>query len=58
VFSGSQFFDPRDLVQVKYEMVRRVRVDRQPVSRSLAAFGFSRSSFYQLPDGSRGCTAG
>jgi hypothetical protein len=26
-FVGNEFFDPRDLVQVKYEMLRRVRVD-------------------------------
>lgn len=47
VFASSEFFDARDLVQVKYEMVRRVRVDGEPVSRSAAAFGFSRPSFYQ-----------
>jgi transposase len=46
-FRSSEFFDARDLVQVKYEMVRRVRVDGVPVSRSAAAFGFSRPSFYQ-----------
>src|SRR6267378_320024 len=46
-FGSSEFFDSRDLVQVKYEMVRRVRVDGEPVSRSAAAFGFSRPSFYQ-----------
>ena len=46
LFATSDFFDPRDLVQVKYEMVRRVQSDRQPVSRSAAAFGFSRPSFY------------
>jgi transposase len=34
-------------VQVKYEMVRRVRVDGQTVSSSAAAFGFSRPSFYE-----------
>ena len=45
-FTGSDFFDARDLVQVKYEMVRRVSVDGQPVSHSAAAFGFSRPSFY------------
>ena len=32
-FGSSEFFDSRDLVQVKYEMVRRVRVDGEPVSR-------------------------
>jgi len=45
-FAGSEFLDARDLVQVKYEMVRRVRVDGDAVSRSAAAFGFSRPSFY------------
>ena len=43
----ADFFDARDLVQVKYEMVRRVRVDRHPASRAAAAFGVSRPSFYQ-----------
>jgi hypothetical protein len=47
LFASSDFFDPRDLVQVKYEMVRRVRVDGQPVSHSAAAYGFSRPAFYQ-----------
>jgi transposase len=46
-FRSSEFFDARDVVQVKYEMVRRVRVDGEPVSRSAAAFGFSRPSFYE-----------
>lgn len=47
LFAGADFFDARDLVQVKYEMVRRVRVDGQAVSHSAAAFGLSRPSFYQ-----------
>jgi len=46
-FASSEFFDARDLVQVKYEMVRRVRVDGAPVARAAAAFGFSRPSFYE-----------
>jgi len=45
-FAGSEFLDARDLVQVKYEMVRRARVDGEPVSRTAEAFGFSRPSFY------------
>jgi transposase len=45
--SGNAFFDARDLVQVKYEMLRRVREDGQPVSQAAADFGFSRPSFYQ-----------
>ena len=47
LFATRDFFDARDLVQVKYEMVRRVRVDGQPVSGSATTFGFSRPSFYQ-----------
>ena len=47
LFASSDFFDARDLVQVKYEMVRRVRVEGQAVSHSAAAFGVSRPTFYQ-----------
>jgi transposase len=46
-FASSEFFDARDLVQVKYEMVRRVRVDGEPVTQAAAAFGFSRPSYYE-----------
>ncbi len=46
-FVASEFFDRRDLVQVKYEMLRRVRVDGQSVSQSAAGFGLSRPSYYQ-----------
>ena len=45
LFAASDFFDARDLVQVRYEMVRRVRVDGQP-SHSAAAFGFSRPTLH------------
>jgi transposase len=47
LFQTSDFFDPRDLMQVKYEMVRQVDIDNQPVAASARAFGFSRPSFYQ-----------
>jgi transposase len=46
-FRDSEFFDPEDLVQVKYEMLRQVDVDKQPVRRAAKTFGFSRPSFYQ-----------
>jgi transposase len=45
-FARAEFLDARDLVQVKYEMVRRARVDGEPVSATAEAFGFSRPSFY------------
>jgi hypothetical protein len=44
--SGSPFFDPRDLVQVKYELLRRVRVDGYAVSQATALFALSRPTFY------------
>jgi hypothetical protein len=47
LFAVNPFFDARDLVQVKYEMVRRVREDRVPVTVAPAQFGFSRPTFYQ-----------
>ena len=47
LFRQSEFFDPADSVQVKYEMLRQVQVEGQPVSDAAQAFGFSRPSFYQ-----------
>ena len=47
LFQDSEFFDPRDLVQVKYEMLRRVRVEQRPASEAARAFGFSRVALYQ-----------
>ena len=46
-FLAEEFFDARDTVQVKYEMVRRVTVDSEPVTATAAAFGYSRPSYYQ-----------
>ncbi len=43
---GSVFFDPRDLVQVKYELLRRVRVEGDSVAHASALFGLSRPTFY------------
>jgi transposase len=45
-FVGHPFFDPHDLVQVKYEMLRRVHADGHPITQAAAAFGFSRPAFY------------
>ena len=46
-FLAEEFFDARDAVQVKYEMVRRVTVDGAPVTATAAAFGYSRPAYYQ-----------
>ena len=47
LFDTTAFFDPEDLVQVKYEMLRRVQVEQDSVTESASAFGFSRLTFYQ-----------
>jgi transposase len=47
LFHTSAFFDARDLVQVKYELLRRVQVEGLAVRTAATLFGFSRSAFYQ-----------
>jgi transposase len=47
-FVGSDFFDPRDLIQVRYEMLRRVRTEGQSVSKATTLFGVSRPTFYKV----------
>jgi hypothetical protein len=47
LFETGDFFDRDDVVQVKYEMLRRVTVDKQSVTQSATAFGFSRPTYYQ-----------
>jgi transposase len=49
-FARSEFLDARDLVQVKYEMVRRAKLEGWPVSATAAAFGLSRPTFYAAQD--------
>jgi len=46
-FLASEFFDARDAVQVKYEMVRKVRTGSASVTDAAAAFGYSRPAYYQ-----------
>jgi transposase len=46
LFGASSFFDARDLVQVKYEMVRKVERKEASVAGAAAAFGLSRQTYY------------
>lgn len=46
-FRENEFFDPRDMVQVKYEMLRRVSADGRSVADAAASFGVSRPTFYK-----------
>jgi hypothetical protein len=47
LFQDSTFFDPGDLVQVKYEMLRRVEAEQVPVSQAAHEAALSRPCFYQ-----------
>jgi transposase len=46
LFRDSAFFDPDDLVQVKYEMLRSVQKEGRAVVEAVQAFGLSRPVFY------------
>src|SRR5215472_4189109 len=46
LFREGAFFDPNDLVQVKYEMLRSVQKEGRAVVEAAEAFGLSRPVFY------------
>ena len=46
LFHTNAFFDARDLVQVKYEMLRRCIAEGSPKANAALAFGVSRPTFY------------
>jgi len=46
-FQADGFFDPRDLVQVKYEMLRQVSREGASKAQAAALFGLSRPTYYQ-----------
>ena len=46
-FREGEFFDPRDAVQVKYEMLRRVSVESVSITDASEEYGVSRPTFYQ-----------
>ena len=50
LFVEHDFFDARDVVQVKYEMVRRVQAEGASITETAQAFGLSRPSFYQAQE--------
>ena len=47
MFQSDAFFDARDLVQTKYEMLRQVRVEHASKAEAAARFGMSRPTLYQ-----------
>ena len=42
------FFDPKDIVQVKYELLRSCQVERRDVASACLDFGFSRTTYYKV----------
>lgn len=46
-FRETEFFDPRDVVQVRYEMLRRVALENASVTEATAEYGVSRPTYYQ-----------
>jgi transposase len=47
LFEKYTFFDSNDLIQAKYEMIRRVNEDGWSIRKAAKTFGFSRPSFYE-----------
>lgn len=46
-FQEGEFFDPHDLVQVKYEMLRRVDIENISITDATKEYGFCRPTYYQ-----------
>src|SRR5438552_6583923 len=47
LFQQSPFFDPEDLLQLKYETVRALEVESCPLARAARDFGLSRPTIYE-----------
>jgi transposase len=48
LFLKEAFFDANDIVQVKYELLRRVQIEGLSITDAVKNFGFSRLSFYRI----------
>src|SRR3989442_299519 len=47
LFQGSEFFDPQDLLQLKYESLRALQKEQYSMARAASEFGLSRPTLYQ-----------
>lgn len=47
LFCEHDFFDPHDMVQLKYETVRAVELDHRPIAQAALDFGLSRPTIYE-----------
>ena len=53
LFTEHHFFDPHDLVQLKYETIRAVEVDDRPIAQASVDFGLSRPTIYEAQENFR-----
>jgi transposase len=47
LFQQSSFFDPEDLLQLKYETLRAVEIEQCPIAKAARDFGLSRPTIYE-----------
>jgi transposase len=47
LFQQSSFFDPEDLLQLKYETLRAVEVEKSSIAKAARDFGLSRPTIYE-----------
>lgn len=47
LFQKSSFFDPEDLLQLKYETLRALEVEHYPIAKAARDFGLSRPTIYE-----------
>ena len=52
-FQTEPFFDPQDLLQVRYEMLRQVQHEGHSVAETVKRFGVSRPTWYHLANAFR-----
>lgn len=50
LISKSVFFDPKDLMQMKYEMLRAVNMNEESITDAAHNFGLSRVAFYHAKE--------
>ena len=50
LFAHSEFFDPQDLPQLKYEALRALQAAKYSISQAATEFGLSRPTLYQAQD--------
>jgi transposase len=53
LFTQNDFFDPHDLVQLKYETIRAVQVDGRPIAQAALDSGLSRPTIYEARENFR-----